>query len=184
MGQNMGHYRRTRCLCLNTRGVGDAADRLQSAVEAVLPIGASLIPFGALFGTVLLSGLLLGAGYEWVQDWRKNGPARRKFKCLNERIGEVSRLVAGQLRPTLHGVVMLAEEPSFREAAGEVEILADKLRDLGIQTPSELQRNIQSISEWTSYLGSLKAYSRDGNVEYAIRLGVDKYGKETDTPTP
>ena len=54
-------------------GFGDASDRLGSAVEAVSPIVAALIPFGALFGAVFLILLLVGMGYQWVDDLRNDG---------------------------------------------------------------------------------------------------------------
>ena len=165
-------------------GFNDATARLEAAVEAVFPIGAALIPFVALFGIISLSALLVGAGYEWVVDRRNNGPARRKFKGLHERIDRINDSLAsvGTWNSNTDRAIDL--DAFFSEVAGEVEVLADELRNQGIQTPTELKPNIQSIDEWTNYVATLKAYVPDGNYQYAIRLGLDKYGRGNETPTP
>ena len=162
-------------------GLGEAADRLETAVESVSPVVAALIPFGALFGAVFLILLLVGMGYQWVDDLRNDGPKRRKFACLYERMESVLGLLV-RLGTRSSSGRMLRDGAEFYEVTGEVEVLAGKLKALEIPTPPGLELNLQSVNEWENYVAIMKSYARDGNYQYAMNHGLDLYGRGNASP--
>ena len=158
-------------------GFGDAADRLDTAVDAVLPIGAALIFYGALFGTVLLSGVLVGMVGDWVIDRRRGGPANRDFASMHEKIIRVNKsLSLLEFRMSEHTDVK-DRRAIYLKTATEVEVLADALTDKGIRTPPILDRDTPNIGQWMDYLSILEVYASEANHQYAVRHGSNLYGR-------
>lgn len=153
-------------------GVGDASDRLESAVESVSPIVAALIPLGALFGAVFLCGLLAWMGCVCVVDRRNKGPARRKFTCLHDALAETRQKLEDSITGRRSGEHLVEFQGRMEEAEALVESLAYELKHLGIETPPVGNlHNSDKGDKWLRTLPRLESFSGRGDLDAAIRLG-------------
>lgn len=156
-------------------GFDEATERLDTAVEAVSPIVAALIPFGALFGAVFLCGLLAGMGYVYVVDRRDNGPEKRKFESLHDELAEARKKLEESMSghdPAYPEELYAQYRGRLEEADALVESLAGELKQIGIATPPV--GNIHSsdkVEKWLKTLPRLAGFSSRGDLDAAIRFG-------------
>ena len=144
----------------------EAKSQLEEAVSAVIPIGAALIPYAALFGAIFVGGTLLTATVKWLWDIyldiRLDRPMRRAFQECYPQIQRCRELNSEEGRTIERHVIWVSE---LKELSG-------RLHPFGIKTPS-LPGKVKigdAQRRWSIYLARLTVLANHGNLEAARQM--------------
>ena len=168
------------CICLGFwADLPAPKDKLESAVSAIIPVGAALLPWAVWGATVFFAVHTARASYAWVADRLRGGPSVRKFQALAPRARHCREILVR------HSDAQSCDEGegehTFQYSHANVEIrqLLYEFTRLGISTPTfnKVQEREQ-LPFFISYFTGMESLATNGNLQHAKDGSMQQRGEK------